>query len=57
MESTTRLAFDDFLRALRDAYRVTFAGMEEQAALRAADVRLFATTFGAGFLFTTLFIA
>ena len=57
MESTTRLAFDDFLRSLRMAYRVTLAKLAEQELARADDIRLFGMTFAAGFLFTTLFIA
>lgn len=57
MESTTRLAFDEFLRSLRMAYRVTFEKLLEQEMARAEDIRLFGMTFAAGFLFTSLFIA
>ncbi|MCJ7421841.1 hypothetical protein [Sphingomicrobium astaxanthinifaciens] len=57
MESTSRLAFEDFLRSLRAAYRVTFAALCERQRVREEDVRLFGLTFAAGFLFTSLFIA
>ncbi|WP_265563858.1 hypothetical protein [Sphingomicrobium arenosum] len=57
MESTSRLAFDEFLRSLRSAYRATFAVLCEKELARAEDIRLFGMTFAAGFMFTTLFIA
>ncbi|MCM8557352.1 hypothetical protein [Sphingomicrobium sediminis] len=57
METTARLAFTDFLRSLRDAYRVTFAGECAAAAKRREELELFAMTFAAGFIATSLFIA
>lgn len=57
MDIAARISFDRFLRRLRAAYRVAFVDEVEKELTRAEDVRLFFTTFAAGFLFVSLFIA
>ena len=57
MQIAARRSFDAFLKRLRAAYRIAFVDEVEQELTRAQDVRLFFTTFAAGFLFVSLFIA
>ena len=57
MDIAARISFDRFLKRLRAAYRVAFIDEVEQEWTRPEDVRLFFTTFAAGFLFVSLFIA
>ncbi|WP_343343198.1 hypothetical protein WJT74_07200 [Sphingomicrobium sp. XHP0239] len=57
MQISARSRFDLFLAALRRASRDAYTGIEERAGRHGDDLRLFGYTFGAGFLFTSLFIA
>ena len=57
MQLTARDQFRLFLSEIRRAARATFVAVQETAGEGLDDVRLFAWTFGAGFVFTSLFIA
>ena len=57
MERSAHLAFDLFCRRLRAACRAAYARRQAEISEKMSDAQLFATTFGAGFLFVTLFVA
>ena len=57
MQISARSRFDLFLAAVRRASREAYVEIEAKAERHGEDIRLFAYTFGAGFVFTSLFIA